>query len=252
VSCDTQALYDPAMAAAQNGNAKGGNSLDRFLIRAIIALAFLMIGVVVGFSVERFVPGKPVQPVAQDQQAMVETQPEAEPTTAGAESQAVETPPEPEPVVEPEPAADETAGDETAGDETAGDETAGDETAGDGDGEPSLEPTPGVEPPPMSGNLIVEVRDVTGEARDKNDIRNLAKQHGHEFEACIVQHGPGLEVARMHYQFYVTPNGKIAGSLLLQGVNPELDACVEKAIAGWNFGIAGENSFFKLKLVWTA
>ena len=38
------------MAAAHNGNAKGGNSLDRFLIRAIIALASLMIGVGLGFS----------------------------------------------------------------------------------------------------------------------------------------------------------------------------------------------------------
>lgn len=251
MSCDTQALYDPVMAAAQNGNAKGGSSLDRFLIRAIIALVFLMIGVVVGFAVERYVPGKPVQLAAQDQQAVVETpQPEAEPTTAGAESQAVETPPEPEPepVVEPEPVAEETAG-ETGGGDGDGD---GEGAAGDGDGEPAAEPTPGVEPPPLSGNLIVEVRDVTGEARDKGDIRTVAKQHGHEFEACIVQHGPGLEVARMHYQFYVTPNGKIAGSLLLQGVNPELDACVEKAIAGWNFGVAGDNSFFKLKLVWMA
>jgi hypothetical protein len=59
-----------------------------------------------------------------------------------------------------------------------------------------------------------------------------------------------LAQARTFYQFYVTPNGKVAGTLLLQGINPELDACVGQAVARWNFGLAGENSFFKLKLVW--
>lgn len=223
------------MAAAQNGNAKVGNSVDRFLIRAIIALAFLMIGVVLGFSLAVFFPkpGEPGQPAV-----AAAPQPSAEPPAPSAERPAVETPPEPQPEPEPppEPVVDEAA----------------EEGDGDGEAAPAPEPPPGVEPPPMSGDLIVEVRDVTGEVRTKNDIRTVAKQHGHEFEACIVAHGPGLTQARTHYQFYVTPNGKVAGSLLLQGVNPELDACVEQAIEGWNFGVAGDNSFFKLKLVWTA
>ena len=60
------------------------------------------------------------------------------------------------------------------------------------------------------------------------------------------------EQARTHYQFYVTPNGKVAGSLLLQGVSPEIDACIEKTLATWNFGLSSANSFFKVKLVWTA
>jgi hypothetical protein len=226
--------------------AKVGSSLDRFLIRAIIALVFLMIGVVLGFYVERYVPGKPVEAVAEA------PKPVPEPPPVSAESQAGETAPPTEPEPEPEPAVDEPTGDDTGDDTGDGD---GDGT-GDGDGdaavEPTPEPTPGVEPPPMSGDLIVEVRDVTGEARDKADIRTIAKQHGHEFEACIVAHGPGLTQARTHYQFYVTPDGKVAGSLLLQGVNPELDACVDQAIARWSFGEASANSFFKLKLVWTA
>jgi hypothetical protein len=107
----------------------------------------------------------------------------------------------------------------------------------------------------MTGDLVVEVRDVTGEARNVADIRTLAKQHGNEIEACIVAHGPDLKQVRTYYQLYVTPNGKVAGSLQLLAVNPanpEIDACVEKAIEGWNFGVAGENSFFKLKLVWMA
>jgi hypothetical protein len=227
------------MVAAQNGNAQVGNSIDRFLIRAIIALAFLMIGVVLGFGLAVFWPATPAEP---SQPAMAKaTEPEAEPAAPGAETQVVETPPEQPEAVVAEPVAEPV-----------------DEPADDGEADaavepkPEPEPTPGVEPPPMSGNLIVEIRDVTAETRSKADIRAVVKQHGHEFEACIAAHGPGLEQARTHYQVYVTPNGKVAGSLLLQGISPELDACVEKAIETWNFQVAGDNSFFKIKLIWTA
>jgi hypothetical protein len=232
------------MAAAHNGNAKGGNSLDRFLIRAIIALTFLMLGVVLGFSLAVFVPSKSSVTSVADQQVVAESPAaEVEQPTPSAESpavEAVETPPKP---VAEEPPAGEDAETDGAGEA---------EPLPEVEPTPEVEPMPGVEPPPMSGNLIVEVRDVTGEARDKGDIRAVAKQHGHEFEACIVQHGPGLELGRMHYQLYVTPDGKVAGTLLLQGINPELDACVGQAVEAWNFGAATANSFFKLKLIWTA
>lgn len=255
------------MAAPHNGNAKGGSSLDRFLIRAIIALAFLMIGVVLGFSLAVFAPDKWGEPGVAGS-----SRPEAEPLTQSAEiasaesqgsqaaespesaeSQAAESPESPgnqaaESLTESKATESKAAAESPESQATESQEAA----EGEAEADSGVEPSPGVEPPPMSGNLIVEVRDVTGEARSKGDIRAVVKQHGHEFEACIVQHGPGLEQARMHFQFYVTPDGKVAGTLLLQGINPELDACVGQAVAGWNFGTANANSFFKIKLVWGA
>lgn len=215
------------MAAAHHEDAKVGSSIDRFLIRAIIALAFLMIGVLLGFSLAKFWPAQPAEP--SEAGVAKAPEPRVEPPSASAESGAVDPPPE-------EPKVDVPAGD------------------GEPEPEPAVEPepTPGAEPVAMSGNLIVEIRDVTAEIRSKADIRAVAKQHGHEFEACIAAHGPGMAQARIHFQLYVTPNGKVAGSLLLQGMNPELDACVERAIEGWNFGVAGDTSFFKLKLLWGA
>lgn len=221
------------MAAAHHEDAKVGSSIDRFLIRAIIALAFLMIGVLLGFSLAKFWPAQPAEPSPAAVAKASESGAEQPPPSA--ESPAVEIPSEAPKVAVDEPVEDGEPAVEPESEPT-----------------PDVEPTPGAESVAMSGNLIVEIRDVTAEIRSKADIRAVAKQHGHEFEACIAAHGPGMAQARIHFQLYVTPNGKVAGSLLLQGMNPELDACVERAIEGWNFGVAGDTSFFKLKLLWGA
>jgi hypothetical protein len=55
----------------------------------------------------------------------------------------------------------------------------------------------------------------------------------------------------VHHELYIATGGEVAGKLLLSGVNPELDACVSEAVAGWNFGASDSPSFVKLKLVWT-
>jgi hypothetical protein len=223
------------MAAARKGDAKVGNSLDRFLIRAIIALASLMVGVVLGFSLAVFYPAKPV---GGTQQADAEPQTEAKPPAVIAENDATPSPTSPA-VAEPPDEGSEGGDDETEGE------------GEDGDGEPEPEPEPDVESARISGNLIVEVREVTGDARSKADIRAVAKRGGPELEACIRTHGPELTQVRVHHQLYVASNGEVMGSLLLRGVNPELDACVGQAVASWNFGAADQSSFFKLKLVWT-
>ena len=56
----------------------------------------------------------------------------------------------------------------------------------------------------------------------------------------------------MHYQLALTRSGEVAEILRLQGVNPELDACVEAVIESWKFGPSDESSFFKLKFIWSA
>lgn len=215
----------PPMAEAR----QQGNSIDRFLIRAVIALAFLIIGVFAGFSLAVFYP-KP-------QVATNQPTPECEPQPT---SNVVEPQPQPQPIAEPQPEAEGT------GEEGDGD--------GDGDAEETGEPEPEAEPDPeaipISGNLIVEIREVSGESRSKGAIRKVAKRGGHQMETCINQHGPKLDVVRVHHELFIAPSGEVAGKLLLSGANPELDACVSEAVAGWNFGATSEPSFCKLKLVW--
>ena len=209
-----------------------GNSIDRFLIRAIIALTFLMIGVMAGFSLAVFYPKQPV--VAQTQPA-----PECEPAPQ-VPSEIVEPPAEPPAEVEETGAVAEGDGD---GDGDGDEAEEGEET----ESEPEVEG----EVPRIAGNLIVEIRDVSADIRTKGDIRLVAKRGGPELEACIAQHAPDATVVRVHHQLYVEPSGKVFGKLLLGGSNPELEACVGKSIESWNFGPATANSFFKLKLIWT-
>lgn len=228
--------------AARQKRANPGDALDRFLIRAIIGLASLMIGVLLGFSLAVFYPKPPVVAEAPP--------PECDPTPANAESPVAE-PVQPQPVAEP-PTEGEDPGEAEGSGELEGPgevEGAGDAQA---DAEPPSEPAPTGEPIPISGNLIIEVRDITEDVRRKTDIRATAKRGAHQLEACIAKHAPELEQFRIHHQLHVAPSGKVAGKLLIGGSNPELDACVGEAIEGWNFGAADASSFFKLKLVWMA
>jgi hypothetical protein len=222
------------MAAARQ---QSGNSLDRFLIRAIIALASLMIGVLAGFSLAVFYP-KPTEP---SERAPVD----CEPIAATSEKPIAEPP---QPVADP-PKVEGPSESEGEGDGT-GEET-GDDT-GEETGEPAPIPEVAGEPTPISGNLIVEIREISGDSRSKAQIRQVAKRGAHQMEACILSIAPELPQVRVHHQLYIEPSGKVAGKLLLPGgTNPDIDACVGKALAGWNFGATDQTSFFKLKLIWT-
>lgn len=222
------------MAAARQ---QSGNSLDRFLIRAIIALTFLMIGVVGGFSLAVFYPKQAT--TAEQQPA-----PDCKPQLASAELDA----PKPESLPVADPAPDVEGPAEAEGeDEGETGEDIGQET-----GNPDPLPEDDADATPISGNLIVEIREVSGDTRTKASIRAVAKRGAHQMEACITQIAPELPQVRVHHQLYIEPSGEVAGKLLLAGgTNPEIDACVGEAIQGWNFGATDQTSFFKLKLIWT-
>lgn len=233
--------YDPFVAA----------SLDRFLTRAIIALAFLIFGLVGGYVLASRFPG--VIPVEPAPNAKVTS---AEPTkTAPTETEPTEP-------TKAEPSDTETSGGETggeagetggteadAGESESGDVATGEPAADGGDaGEVVVDPGP---PPPLSGKFVIEIRDVVGTTRDKAVVRELATARAHEIEACLLAPG-NLTVARLHYQLAVNASGDVVESLMLQGVEASVDTCVADTLRKWNWGPTTESSFFKVKFVWTA
>lgn len=242
--------YDQGVAA----------SLDRFLTRAIIALAFLIFGLVGGYVLASRFPGViPVEPATKVEVAKVEP----EMVEPAKDEPAKDEPAKDEPTKD-EPAKVETGEGETGEGETGDGETGGGETGGEtgtgGEeaetGAPAadagevlvVEPGP---PPALSGKFVIEIRDLVGATRDKGAVRELATTRAHEIETCLLAPG-NLTAARLHYQLAVNASGDVVESLMLQGVEPSVDACVVEAIARWNWGPTSEGSFFKLKFVWSA
>lgn len=246
--------YDPFVAA----------SLDRFLTRAIIALAFLIFGLVGGYVLASRFPGViPVEPAPNAKTASAEptkTAPTETEPTKPTEAEPTET--EPTEPTKAEPSDTETSGGETggeagetggteadAGESESGDVATGEPAADGGDaGEVVVDPGP---PPPLSGKFVIEIRDVVGTTRDKAVVRELATARAHEIEACLLAPG-NLTVARLHYQLAVNASGDVVESLMLQGVEASVDTCVADTLRKWNWGPTTESSFFKVKFVWTA
>jgi hypothetical protein len=222
-------------------------SLDRFLTRAIIALAFLILGLVGGYVLASRFPGViPVEPAPQAKAASPEpkTEPaETEPTKPepAKTEQATTEAAEPEPTPETGESGGETGGEGETGEVATGEAPAE-------AGEPVADPGP---PPPLSGKFVIEIRDVVGTTRDKAVVRELATARAHEIEACLLAPG-NLTVARVHYQLAVDASGDVVESLMLQGVEPSVDTCVADTLRKWNWGPTSESSFFKVKFVWTA
>jgi hypothetical protein len=233
--------YDPFVAA----------SLDRFLTRAIIALAFLIFGLVGGYVLASRFPGViPVEPAPNaTKTAPTEPAPTEPAPTEPAPTEPAPTEPAP---TEPAPTDAETSGEtdggagETGGE--SGDVATGEPADGGDAGEIVVDPGP---PPPLSGKFVIEIRDVVGTTRDKVVVRELATANAHQIEACLLAPG-NLTAARLHYQLAVNASGDVVESLMLQGVEPSVDTCVADTLREWNWGPTSESSFFKVKFVWAA
>lgn len=112
------------------------------------------------------------------------------------------------------------------------------------------EAEPTGEPHDLEGSINVEVRDLDGTVMTKGDIRDFARQNAWQYEDCVKQHGEGLPRVRHSHYVAVEPSGKVATALVLQGINPEFDACVDTMLGRWTFTEGESASFFKLKLVY--
>lgn len=130
-------------------------------------------------------------------------------------------------------------------------EDAGQDSGAEGGEEGDAAGEPAGEPHPVEGALNVEIRDLAGNTLKKQDVRDLAKEQSYQYEDCIKAHAADLPRVRHSHFVAVAPSGKVASSLLLQGISPELDACTDTMLARWTFPETESSTFFKLKLVYT-